>query len=146
MEFDPLYLGRLQQGEELRLVLQCTDASGTPADPAVDPVVTIYRDVAGVPTFVESVKLAGCERGVVDGLFRKPHFLGSRYSNAGRYLLVYRWQVGANGFTRAGSFFLIPGGSADGAAIAMSFVARPDANHLLTQTDSGQLVRGRNPR
>lgn len=146
MAFDPIFAGRLQQGEELLLSLQCADASGTPADPAVDPVVTIYRDASGSLTFVESVKLAGCERGVVDGLFRKPHFLGSLYSNAGRYLLVYRWQIGANAFTGVGSFFLLPGGSGDGAAIAMSFVSRPDANHLLVQTDSGQLVRGRNPR
>lgn len=140
------YLGRFQQGEELPLTLQCIDSTFVPADPLYEPVATIYRDGAP-PTLIETRYLAADLRGVQDGLFRLPLFLGQVYSTAGRYLVIFRWQdAGFNAHSMVASFTLLPGGSPDGAVIALKYVERPDSRYLLFQTDGGRLVRGRNPR
>ena len=142
-----MYLGRFQQGQEIQLVLQCVDANDAPDDPADVPVCSIYQDDDSAPTLLETVKLAADLRGVTTGLFRLPHFLGQKYDTAGRYLLIFRWQDSDDvGHCRVGSFHLLPGGSADGAVISMAYIERPDARHLIWQTDSGRLIRGRNPR
>lgn len=140
------YLGRFQQGDELPLTLQTTDASGVPEDPFDVPVATVYRDGA-TPSLVETVRLAADLRGVQAGLFRLPLFLGKLYGTAGRHLVVFRW-VDADSVARqcVGCFTLLPGGSSDGNVIAMAYVQRPDARYLLWQTDAGLLLRGRNPR
>lgn len=147
MRDHPLYLGRFQQGEEVPLTLACRTAAGVPEDPADDPVVTVYRDDAGTLALVQTVELAACNRGAATGHFRRPLFLGITYSTTGRYLVIFRWAT-AGGVARSvtGSFTVLPGGDGDGHVIAQCFVARPDANHLIAQTDSGRVVRGRNPR
>lgn len=140
------YLGRYQQGVELPLVLQCVDADGAPEDPLFDPVVSIYRD-GEPPVVVQTLPLAADLRGVATGLFRLPVFLNHLYTTAGRYLVVFRWQDQAGGaHSIPGAFMLLPGGSPDGAVLALKYVQRPDARYLIFQCDSGQLVRGRNPR
>jgi hypothetical protein len=146
MHDDPLYLGRFQQGQDIPLVCQCTDADGVPADPASAPVATVYQSGSDV-TLIETRTLAALDRGVVAGMFSLGLFLGSLYSNPGRYLVVYRWadQDGV-GHSVPCSFVLLPGGSATGAVVSMTSVRRPDSHYLLYQTDAGQLLRGRNPR
>lgn len=141
-----MYLGRYQQGVELPLVLQCTDVNDTPNDPVDVPWVVIYRDGAP-PTFKASLKMAAELRGIATGLFRLPVFLDTLYGTAGRYLVVFKW-VDSNGVahTKPASFYLLPGGHADGAILSMYYVLRPDASYLLHQNDSGRIVRGRNPR
>lgn len=141
-----LYLGRWQQGEFLPLAVTTTDPGRLPADPAAEPVATIYRDGTSL-VLVRQAKLAAHDRGATVGAFRLPLFLGAEFSVSGRYLVVIRWTT-AGGVARcqAGTFYLLPGGSADGAVIGLAFVARPDANHLVMQTDSGSMLIGRNPR
>jgi len=140
------YLGRWQQGEILPLAVTTTTPAGAAEDPQAEPVATIYRDGASLAR-VRQVTLAAQDRGAVSGAFRLPLFLGAEFSDAGRYLVVIRWVTGAGvPRCRTGAFYLLPGGSADGAVIGMVFVSRPDANHLVMQTDSGRLLRGRNPR
>lgn len=146
MDHECQYLGRFQQGVEIPLLLQCVNAEREADDPLDVPHATVYRD--GVPpVLVETRALAATLRGVAAGVFRLPLFLGSSYATAGRHLVVYRW-VDSDGVARCttGSFVLLPGGSADGAVVGMHHVARPDARYLLYQTDSGRLIRGRNPR
>lgn len=140
-----VYAGRYQQGEELPLALATCTAAGVPADPDDDPVVSVYRD-ASPPVLVETRKLAAADRGLGPGSFRLPLFLGPLYSAPGRHLLVFRYAVGGAGRSVPGAFTLLPGGNADGAVIAQTFVARPDANHLIAECDSGRFIRGRNPR
>lgn len=141
-----VYLGRYQQGQEVPLVLQCQTQAGLPDDPAAAPAATVYRD-GSPPARIETVTLAADLRGVVDGLFRLPLSLDHRYGTAGRYLVVFRW-VDGNGYAHQipGSFTVLPGGSADGSVVALRYVRRPDARYLIWQTDTGRLVRGRNPR
>lgn len=140
------FLGRVQQGQELSLFLQCVDAGGTPADPAAGPRASIYRDAAP-PVFVETVELAADLRGVQAGVFRRALFLGGLYGTAGRHLVVLKY-TDPNGAAHhdCATFVLLPGGSPDGAVISMRYVERPDASYLIWQTDAGRLVRGRNPR
>lgn len=140
------YIGRFQQGQELTLVLQCTTVAGAPNAPVLHPRVKIYRD-ASPPVLIETVVLAADQQGVSTVLFRLSHQLTGLYGTAGRYLLVFSWQdSNGAGRSRLGSFTLLPGGSPDGAVIAMFHVRRPNAGYLIRQTDSGLLIRGKNPR
>lgn len=141
-----LYAGRLQQGEEAVVVVQCHDAAGTPDDPDDSPSIQIYLDGA-TPELISSLPMPSSERRVEDGVFRIPIFLDTLYSTTGRYLVVVKWLDG-DGVARVqtGSFHLLPGGNADGAVIAMCNLNRRDATYLMTQCDSGRLIRKRNPR
>ena len=140
------YLGRWQPGEFLPLQVVTTKPGRVAQDPTREPVATIYRDGSSL-TLVRQVTLAAHDRGAAVGAFRLPLFLGAEFSVSGRYLVVIRWTTVAGvARCRAGTFYLLPGGSADGAVIGMAFVSRPDANHLVMQTDSGRMLRGRNPR
>jgi hypothetical protein len=140
------YLGRWQQGEFLPLGVTTTTPAGAPADPQAEPVATVYQDGLTL-TRIRQVTLAAHDRGGATGAFRTPLFLGTEFSAPGRYLVVIRW-VTEEGVPRCrtGAFTLLAGGSADGAVVGMVFVSRPDANHLVMQTDSGRMKRGRNPR
>lgn len=146
MHGETFYLGRLSQGTEIQLVLECRTALGLGEDPLHAPIVSIYRDGA-TPTLLENLTMPAYLRGVAVGIFRLPHFLGSSYSVAGRHLLVFRWvDAAGRARQRVGSFYLTPGGSADGSVTAMHYVNRPDARYLMYSTDGGRLLRGRNPR
>lgn len=146
---DSLYLGRFQQGSEIALVLQCTDAVGAPEDPAYVPWVQIWRDELGDEpvTLLSSHRMPADLRGVEPGLFRLPHFLGSAYSPSGRYIAVFKW-IDSSGIamSKAAAFHVFSGGSADGNVIAMAYSSRPDAAYIVLQCDSGRLIRKPNPR
>lgn len=140
------YLGRWQQGEIFPLAVTTTTPAGAAADPQAEPVATVYRDGATL-TRVKQVTLAAHDRGAAAGEFRLSLLLGAEFSTAGRYLVVIRWvTAGGVARVRTGTFYLLPGGSADGSVIGLVFVTRPDASHLVMQTDSGRMLRGRNPR
>lgn len=145
-EESPLYLGRYQEGVELPLVLQCTDVNNTPNDPIDVPWATIYLD-GGPPKMVDNLKMPSDLRGIATGLFRLPVFLNSAYKTTGRYLVVFKW-TDSNGIPhhKPASFYVLPGGNADGAVLSMVYIQRPDATYLMHQNDSGRLIRGRNPR
>lgn len=145
-EDEMAYFGRLQQGMELIIVLQCTDDYGTPEDPSALPWVQIYRDAA-TPELLTSKQMPAEARRVEDGIFRLSLFLDTLYSTEGRYLVLMKW-LDSNGVAhvRTGSFHLLPGGNPDGAVISMYSLIRQDATYLLMQCDSGRLIRKRNPR
>lgn len=140
------YYGRHQRGEFLPFAVVTTNTARKAEDPAAEPVATFYRDGASL-TLVKQVTLAAHDRGATVGSFRLPLFLGAEFSVPGRYLVVVRWTtVGGVPRCSTGTFYLLPGGSSDGAVIGLAFVSRPDANHVVMQTDSGSVRRGRNPR
>lgn len=156
---DSLYLGRFQQGSEIAFVLQCTDAAGSPDDPTYLPWVQIWQDerndngttdpddIEAPITLISSQQIPADLRGVEDGVFRLPHFLGSLYAVKGRYIAIFKW-LDSDGIaqTRAASFHVLPGGSADGSVISMFFSNRANAAYLVFQCDSGRLIRKPNPR
>ena len=89
------------------------------------------------PGYTRAVGLA-CR----DGLF-----LGTPYATPGRHGLVARYATaGGDPVALVGHFYLLPGGSADGAVTALRPVRRPEAEYVLYSTDGGVLARGRNPR
>lgn len=140
------YLGRFQQGQEIPLVLQCTDAEGSPDDPASIPRLSVFIDRSGLQ-IIETVDMPADLRDVVVGLFRKPLFLGAAYSEAGRYLVLFKWLDSNNvPHVKTASFHILPNGSSDGSIIAMRYTSRPDANYLIWQCDSGRIIRKPNPR
>lgn len=137
------YIGRYQQGQELRLVIRCTTTNNVPNTPLLYPVAKIYRG----GTLVESVELAADSQGEETGVFRRSLQLGSLYSTTGRYEVVYTYPTSAGaGRVRVGSFTLLPGGSPDGTVVAIHYARRPNAAYLIRQTDAGLLIRGKNPR
>lgn len=144
-EYDVGYLGRFQRGQELVVVARCLTAL-EPDDPTAAPVLTIYRG-ASPPVQAYQAVMAADQRGVEEGAFRLAVFLGQAFVGTGRHLVVVRYPDGG-GTARVGvgSFHLTPGGSADGAVIALHPVERPNARFLVQQLDSGRLLRGRNPR
>lgn len=156
---DSLYLGRFQQGSEIALVLQCTDAAGTPDDPTYLPWVQIWQDerndnhtddpddIEAPITLIASHQIPADLRGVEDGVFRLPCFLGPLYAVAGRYIAIFKW-TDSDGVahTRSAAFHILPGGSADGTVISMFFSSRPNATYLVFQCDSGRIIRKPNPR
>lgn len=142
----PEYLGKYQQGSEIPLTLQCVDVDDAPDVPSTHPVARVLFDSA-TPTHLETRKLGACDQGIKDGVFRLSLFLGSLYSTAGRYLVVFKWSDSDSvAHTRISYFTVNPGGSPEGATIAMHSVERPNAGYLLRQTDSGEIIRSKNPR
>lgn len=138
------YLGRLPRGCELPVVVRCLDAAGDPAWPADNPVLTVYGPDGST---VESRRLPADLQGELVGLFRYGLFLGTPYATPGRHGLVARYATaGGDPVALAGHFYLLPGGSADGAVTALRPVRRPEAEYVLYSTDGGVLARGRNPR
>lgn len=96
---------------------------------------------------IETVDMPADLRDVVVGLFRKPLFLGAAYSEAGRYLVLFKWLDSNNvPHVKTASFHILPNGSSDGSIIAMRYTSRPDANYLIWQCDSGRIIRKPNPR
>jgi hypothetical protein len=143
-EYDPGYLGRYQRGQELPVAVRTLTANA-PANPDAGPVLTIYR--GDNPPVQVYQRVMACDlQGVAAGTFRLGVFLGQAFQ-AGHHLLVVRYPDGG-GTSRVGvgSFDVLPGGSADGAVIALHPVERPSARFLVQQLDSGRLLRGRNPR
>lgn len=142
---EPEYLGRFQQGQEVALVLQCTDADGDPEDPASTPFVQIRRDPDA--SLVETLAMPADLRSVETGLFRRPLFLGAEYSVTGRHVAIFKW-LDSDGVphVKTAHFHVLPNGSADGGVIAMCYSSRPNAAYLIYQCDSGRLIRKPNPR
>lgn len=127
-------------------MLQCTNVNDTPDDPSGIPQIQIYRDGSS-PSLVQTIQIPAELRGVETGLFRYPLFLGDQYANAGRYLIVFKWNDSAGmAHVKTAAMHILPGGSADGSVIAMFQSNRPDASHLLFQCDSGRIIRKANPR
>ena len=42
-------------------------------------------------------------------------------------------------------FEIIPGGNEEGQVLGMAFYHRPEADHVVYQTESGKIFKGRNP-
>ncbi len=157
------YLGRYRQGDELSLVIQCVDINGSGAWPIKvtdifsstgisNPPTVTFRGPGG--TNVLSRVLPADLQGVRKGVFRLSQYLGTEFATTGSYAVFVRYTratINSGFFATApivlvGHFWLMAGGSPDGAVIAMRAVRRPNANWLIYQTDGGRLVRGRNPR
>ena len=138
-----IYLGRCQIGKHLNLFVQTLDA-GEPAMPDSTPWLKVFRSdnsivlATGVPVIDKKVDV---------GLFRASIFLGSPLEfTEGQHALTFSYAMGGTARIVTGLFDVIPGGDPDGCILNTYYLHRPNADHIVWQTESGRLKRGRNPR
>lgn len=132
------YLGRLQLGDTLDLVLQTTNGTA-PTAPDNPPQVKIWSASALVTN--QEMPL---ERPVQTGLFHHRVYLGADYAT-GYYTFVILYRVGSYYGVESGSFQVIPGGEQDGAVTSMYFFRRPQASFLVNERQTGKILKGKNP-
>lgn len=136
------YRGRYQIGEYVPLTVWCIDGNGTPTLPDQAPIARVYSDAA----LVLDVRMPIRDRYILTGYFQYPLFLDGRFA-AGGHRVVYEYQLSSTLYMAdLDTFEVTAGGHADGAILSMFWFNRPTADFLLTQVDSGRLVRRRNPR
>lgn len=133
------YIGRVQIGELLTLLLNTRSASEIPSAPDDAPRVDIFD--------ASDAKILSLDMPIDDAtnyVFRLQVPLNSTFST-GTHRAVYRYK--ANGAVRLGVdyFQIVAGGGNQGAPIAMFPWPRPEANYIVMQTDNGKVYQGRNP-
>lgn len=135
------YRGRYQLGRFLPLAIRCRDADGIPVEPDTAPVAL----VAGPSGAIDSLRLGIRDRFQLTGYFQTNLRLDSRFT-VGNYQVLYTWSIGGTAYSEQDDFEVLPGGHADGAALSLFYVPRPQADYLLLGMDSGKILRRRNPR
>ncbi len=135
-----MYLGAAQLGERFPIGAFCDSAfaGGAAVSPASAPTITVWND-AGSVVYQGAIPPVDLTAG--QGLFSRTLHLGPAFS-------VGRHAVKVDYGTRSAiaHFEILPGGSTDGAVIAIAYVDRPHARFVVQQLDSGRIVRGREPR
>ena len=137
-----IYLGRYQLGSTVGIYLRTVDGSGVPAEPADTPYAIVWNG----STEVLRAGIAIIEREAVPGYFFKQLFLNSDFA-AGNYMVDLRWVMsgGYQGMEQR-YFEIVPGGHADGSVVAAYWYNRPHVSCLVHQSESGNLLPGKNPR
>lgn len=136
-----MFRGRVQLGEHIALGVLCLDASDTPTAPDAAPLLEIFSGTAKVL----AKTIPALDRFGTTGLFQIQQFLDERFA-AGQYKAIYRWDIGSYEGMAEDTFEVVAGGNADGQIIAMHYYKRPHADFIVSQLNSGKLVKGRNPR
>lgn len=137
-----MYRGRWQLGQEIPLAVLCVDADETPTNPDAAPFLDVYSTSAKV---IAGRRLPLLDRNGQRAFFQLNLRLDSRFA-AGVYQVVYHYTIGSYLGQVHDTFEVVAGGDADGASIAAYWYERPHADFLVRQLDSGQLVKGKNPR
>ena len=135
------YLGRLRLGEFLPVRLNCLNATGVPTDPVEAPLADIFIDTTKIISFRIPIE----DKWKTVGQFQHRFFLGAIYS-VGHGAVHLTYKIGSTHFAEIQQFDLIAGGDEAGSAIALHHFVPAHADFLLEQTDSGRLLRRRNPR
>jgi len=143
------YLGRHQIGDSVPLGIQCVTPAGVPTMPDSAPVALIYT--AAGAAVGSSVSLPIHDRrghdtaGTLGAFFLKRELLGSNYATDTRYVVIYQFIISAVTYHEAALFETLAGGDADGTVVGLDGVGLPDAEYVLYETESGNLVKGRGP-
>ena len=139
-----MFRGRWQQGDEARVGVQCVDASGLPIAPTSAPTMTVYG-AANDPVY-GPVAIPPKNRANTTGFFE--HFI--RLDGAfppGVYSVLYEWPITGPAVNEEVDHFVVnPGGDPVGTAISLYYFQAPQADFLVQQLDSGQIIAGKNPR
>src|SRR5205085_10199998 len=94
---------------------------------------------------VATIRLPAVDKFARPAYFQFPLLLDARFV-AGSYRVVYFWTIAATLYGDADSFEIAEGGQEDGAGLALFYFERPTSSFALVQTDSGRIIRRRNPR
>jgi hypothetical protein len=136
-----MYLGRRPLGQEVPFTVATVDGSGASSWPIGPPTIEIWKGAA--------LLLAGKPMPKIDaayvGLFRKVYFLDRRFST-GLYRSIIRWTIGSYLGVQIDDWEITAGGNPDGAVIGMAYHEMPFASFIVQHLDSGNLVRGKNPK
>lgn len=131
-----MWLGRFQLGDTVDIDVQGVDGNDAPGATAA-PTVRVYAaDGTLVDTDVIVPRIL--EYKGKAALFRLPLFLGSDYA-AGKYCVRGSFTVGGNTKRPLYFFEILPGGNAKGAYRALAFYDKTGGEHLVGETDSGDL-------
>ncbi len=96
--------------------------------------------------FIQGDRMPIQDRFAVVGFFQYPLLLGSLFP-AGQYRVIYQWTIAGNPFSEVASFEVVgTAGHPDGAGLSMIWYSRPTSDFVLFQTESGRIIRRRNPR
>lgn len=116
-----------------------TDASGN----RVFPKISIFDANGDYVTRDELMAPIATET----GLHILNRALGPEFS-AGRYTVLYQWQIGSNTVNRqdASSFNIVAGGDSRGAIVGIHSYRTPRGTFVVTQSDSGTLEKRRGPK
>ncbi len=137
-----MYHGRFLQGSRVPLSLLTKNSTHVPTAPDDAPVAVISR--AG--SLIQSIRMPVQDRFAQTGWFQYPLLLGSLFP-AGQYRVVYQYVISGTAYGDVGSFEVVgTAGHPDGAGISMIWYARPTSDFVLVQTESGRIIRRRNPR
>ncbi len=136
-----MYLGRHQLGTYLDVWLQTTDANDSPVMPDQVPHLKLWSS----SSLVTAEEMPLWDKTIQVGVFRTQLYLSSAYA-AGLYEISVYYRSGAKYGMEQHTFEVIAGGDADGQVLGMYFYHRPQADYIVYQVESGQILKGKNPR
>lgn len=138
-------------GDCLPLRIVTVNANYVPTMPTTAPTAKIY-DLSTNNKVGATISLPIIDRyaretgGTTNCLFGTRHKIGSDFTEATTYAVLYEWAI--SGTTRAWvEHFQLDGnsGDADGSVIAVEHFPRPESDYVQYDTESGKTLRGRNP-
>lgn len=138
-----VYRNRSRLGREIRIGVQCRNASRTPSAPDAAPAYRIYSEAAGAAVVTGS--LPPTERYTATGLFEYMQRLTSAFAT-GRYYVRYTYAVSSTQFVDFDSFEVTAGGDVSGMVNSMFFLDRPDSDWIVATLDSGTVTINRGPK
>ena len=137
-----MYRGRYQLGSIVPLSVWCRTSADTPTAPSNCPSMQVFNDSG---TRVASLLIPIHDRYAVTGFFLYPLSLDHRFAT-GRYRVVYHYTVSGATKMEEDEFEVVAGGSVDGQAMNMYYLSLPQSNYVLLQTDTGRVLKLRNPK
>lgn len=137
-----MHIGRFQLGRRVPLSVRAVDSSSTPALPTAVPTAKIVRLDTNTLVVTHSIPIK--ERYVITGLFQFDLLLTSAYS-AGDYGVTFDWTISGTAYSKEQQFTVVVGGDAAGQIIGLSYLTRPNADHVVFACDGGTIQDGRNP-
>lgn len=140
-----MWIGRFIRGDTLPLLVVCGDPKTGEAE---QPGSQVYAHVYYVdsPIIIDSVPLTPIDKFSGRWVFGSQQLIDADYA-PGCYTVVYSWSYGGVARVKLGTFRVMSEtlGDADGSVLALQATFRPEARNLLYETQSGKLMRGRNP-
>ena len=134
------YLGGYQLGRTVPLYLQCKQPGNIMAVPDSPPQMKVFSG----STLIEQHLMPITDRYILNGLFRYTLFLGRLYAT-GYYQVVYYYEISGTPYADTETFQVIDNGSVIGAVNSTYFYDRPEAQYIVQGTETGEILKGRNP-
>lgn len=139
-----MYLGRQQLGTWLDVYLPCVNASRTPTMPDAVPTIKITRDSDSAVVYNGLMPVVE-KTGSTLGLFCARLLLGSGFS-VGLHSVRLVYVRSGLAVIEDRKFEIMPAGNSAGQALSMYYFHHPSAEHVVYQLESGEILRGKNPR